>query len=69
VSLPVIPSLTFRVSLPSSPFQGVGAPTIFVRQPLGWLQEHRRTHNLVELCVEHRGNRIGEARQRLITAS
>jgi hypothetical protein len=38
-----------------------------VRQPLGRLRERRRARNLVELCVEPGGDRIGEARQRLIT--
>jgi hypothetical protein len=38
-----------------------------VGQPLGRLRERRRAHNLVELCVEPSGSRIGEALQRLIT--
>jgi hypothetical protein len=38
-----------------------------VRQPLGRLRERRRARDLVELCVEPGGNRIGEGCQRLIT--
>jgi hypothetical protein len=34
---------------------------------IGRVRERRRAHNLVELCVEPGGSRIGQARQRLIT--
>mgnify|MGYP003450311479 CR=1 FL=1 len=46
-----------------------GAFEVPARAPLalGRLRERRRAHNLIELCVEPGGNRIGEARQRLIT--